>query len=109
LHDPKVTASSTRTRKKNTLANCFRRFLDESTAKQATARGRVTDAKTRKPGEVLGIRAAEALVVATFSATGTELAPGVTLEGEKVQVDSGGRLEHVSATEAAKGPQRGAS
>jgi hypothetical protein len=48
-------------------------------------------------------------VVAMVKLTEAELDPGVTLAGEKLQVDCDGKLAQEKETDAAKGPNRGAA
>lgn len=47
-------------------------------------------------------------IVAMVNVTGAELDPGVTLGGEKLQVDCDGKPVQEKETDAANGPKRGA-
>jgi hypothetical protein len=48
-------------------------------------------------------------VVAMVKLTEAELDPGVTLAGEKLQVDCDGKLAQEKEADAGKGPNRGAT
>jgi hypothetical protein len=69
--------------------------------------------KNAKRGILCGVcgrsRVEDLAVVATVKLTVAEPDPGVTLAGEKLQVDCDGKLAQAKVTDAAKGPNRGAA
>ena len=109
LHAPSARANCIRRTRNISATKGLRRALGQK-ARRDTPKASATIEKEEVICGTRGNRVAELLaVVAIVNVTEIEFAPGVTLDDEKVQVDCDGRPEHFKATEAAKGPQLGAS